>query len=404
MHATNWQETARQTRAATTGDGQVVSGSAGISRPSTYCTYHGRWERDRLRYVSQAVLCMERYAMWRLSKSKGAPVSLNQSAMGAYFAKDRRENAGKKGYRFGPGLRTIQRSWRVFMHHMNTRGYRFVRAHSKGVALNGKRPSRHAKHRKLGWVAFATKWEEAGNQILRFMEGANKKIGAALSSRWVRRENLELVSEKAVCEANHSAKDTGNALSSGEHQENLKQVAPGFIDFDPQHVVPLSVQLRQKHARWRLPGWAARKIWAISKKYLDKTDAAPVAYRAIDLWRASYNANSLFVALERAVGWAAEADSGNRGKIAAAALAGLTMGTADPWTNAPSSEDFWRWIETNAPAWRTKTTRRIKDVCAQNADKAPERVEPEEWKTIREAFKKMFARDEEDEASNPSFA
>lgn len=97
----------------------------------------------------------------------------------------------------------------------------------------------------------------------------------------------------------------------------------------------------------RLPGWAARKILAILKRYLNGKEAGFLAYRAMDLWHATHDAKRLFFALERASAWASEATT-KRGKIAAAVFAGFVMKVPDPHYHPPSSEEFWHWIEANA--------------------------------------------------------
>ena len=322
--------------------------------------------------LSSSVACIIRYALWRLRRSDGAPVSINQSAMAAFFARERQK--GQRGDRkmcFGPALRTISRSWTPVLIHLNSLGFRAVRVHSPGVSINGKRPKR-ARQSKLGWVVYSQAWEQAGNNILAYMERSPKhgKTRGKVRSRWVRNEVRSLVSDSPNF-AVHYAINPVNALSSGEQRQLQKQVAPtGPTAKAAKHAVrtdeeiAFSTELRRKHSSWRMPPWAARKIWAISRRYLKK-EGQPVAYRAMDLWHAAFDARQLFQALERATDWAKEAKSGHRGKIAAAVFAGLVMKVSDPFHAPPTNESFWQWIQQNADSWRTETARRVKEYCVQ---------------------------------------
>lgn len=349
---------------------------AGLSRsdapPRTrYRSFYRRFGKrrtpeERAKHIGFAVRCMIPYALCRLQKSMGRPISLNQTAMAKYFA-DRQTAKERKRWRSGgPSRRTIIRAWSEFAKTLAERGYHLVRVHSVGVGSDGKK-RKGTKQRKLGWVCYAAEWEAAGNSIFRYAnQDADPADGLKQQCRWARNQNGALLAEDIDPKVSTVSILPPIPLISPSgsrddvQKDQKKQDWPKAGSRSEQAAAAEGSPPPPKRPIWRIPDWALRTIWWLCRHRLGR-QAEPLAFRGIRLWEAGMRKGRLFNFLERAAAWGGEAESGNKGAIAAAFLAKSVMNFGGSMQEIPSNEQFSEWLRCNTASMREKTVRRCRE-------------------------------------------
>ena len=300
---------------------------------------------------------MEGYAITRLERSQGAPVSINQSAMAAHFA---RSTSGPRG----PALRTISRHWDRFTSRMQERGFVFVRGHSDGVDLRGRRVTDMGARGKLGWIVYSAGWERRGGQMLNFTPRKgrrSKQPGQRTRSRWLRDRERRLIPPPLPRSRQHYANSapTPYSLPNREQRMTNKQSAAGATGLHKCAGKERHSQATANSKSWRIPEPVLRAIWGLSRRHL-AGEATPLAKRALWLWCQGFPGSRLLREVRRAASWAMEASHGHRGRIAAAVLAQGLMNPHGVPHRPPCSAEFRSWAEGNSAKWKAAAVLRAR--------------------------------------------
>ena len=337
------------------GDGSKAAEKPFSARGSYCCLGRRRTRKERASGTNAAIRAMVSYASWRLIRSRGAPVALNQSEMATFFRHP------KPGMMPGPSLKTITRHWKAFCSEMNTKGYRIVRTHDYGVNHKGSRRNGAEKQSKLCWIGYSVSWERAGKSMLFFTPrrgGSSRRAARGLRSRWLRDESRKLI-EPPTRNEGHYVKFAlaSDSLPVREQEEPEKQSAHGALGHPAAGQTQSPPLPKPQKQTWRVPERVLRALWGIGRRYL-KGNASALVHRAVRLWRAGMHAGQLLNAVRSAASWATDVRKGDCGRVAASVLAAKLMHPDKPLYRPPTNEEFNAWIEHNTDQWRSAAAKR----------------------------------------------